>query len=203
MWTYTPVCADTKLIVSWLCGRRSGENDKAFMEDVAFRMKSRIQLTTDGLGWYLAAVEEAFGWNGCDFAQIIKTYGVPTDVEGQRRYSPMVCTGVEKVAVMGKPDMDLVSTSYVERCNLTIRMGMRRMTRLTNAFSKKAENHAHATAMHFMFYNFCRPHLTLSKGAIKGATGVKTTPAMAAGFTDHVWTVEEILEKMSPDHLLH
>jgi hypothetical protein len=115
-----------------------------------------------------------------------------------RRYSPAYCTGVEKVWVMGKPDMEKLSTSYVERANLTMRMGMRRFTRLTNAFSKKAENHAHAVSLHFMHYNFCRTHTTLTKAA----KGIKTTPAMAAGVTDHVWTVEEILEKMDPNFSL-
>lgn len=199
-WTYTALCADSKLMVSWLVGKRNHENTFAFMRDVAERLANRVQLTTDGLSWYVAAVEAAFGWNGVDFAQIIKTYGIPLDEsERQRRYSPAVCTGAIKTQIMGNPDMDFVSTSYVERGNLTIRMQQRRYTRLTNGFSKKAENHAHAFSLFAMHYNFCRSHQTLTKAA----NGVKTTPAMAAGMTDHVWTVEEILGLMDPTRLLH
>lgn len=200
LWTYTAICSDSKLMISWLVGARNHENTFAFMQDVADRLANRVQLTTDGLGWYVGAVEKAFGWNGVDFAQIIKTYGIPLDESArQRRYSPAVCTGAIKTPVMGNPDEASVSTSYVERQNLNMRMQMRRFTRLTNGFSKKAENHAHAVSLYFMFYNYCRPHTTLTKAA----RGVKTTPAMAAGLTDHVWTVGEILEKMSPDYLLH
>lgn len=199
LWTYTAICADSKLVVSWLVGQRNHENTQSFMQDVAARLANRVQLTTDGLSWYLAAVENAFGWSGVDYAQIIKTYGLPLDeTERQRRYSPMVCTGAVKTRVMGDPDYDKVSTSYVERANLSIRMGMRRMTRLTNGFSKKAENHAHAFAIHMMHFNYCRPHQTLTKAA----GGVKTTPAMACGLTDHVWTVEEMLELMDPKRSL-
>ena len=200
VWTYTALDADSKLMISWLVGARNHANTQAFMADVADRLGNRVQLTTDGLSWYVAAVERALGWNGVDFAQIIKTYGLPTDEqERQRRYSPAVCTGAVKTPVMGKPDMDQVSTSYVERSNLSMPMGMRRFTRLTNGFSKKAENHAHAVSLFFLFYNYCKPHGTLTKAA----GGIKTTPAMAAGLTDRVWTVETILEKMSPDYLLH
>jgi len=192
IWTYTALCADSKLAVSWLVGARNSENTKAFMEDVASRLANRVQLTTDGLSWYLAAVEEAFGWNGADFAQLIKTYGVAPEMPGTaRKYSPMECTGAIKTPVMGKPDLSKVSTSYVERANLTMRMQMRRFTRLTNGFSKKAENHAHAVSLHFLNYNYCRPHQTLTKTA-----GRKTTPAMAAGLTDRVWSVEDVLAKM-------
>lgn len=200
IWTYTALDADSKLMISWLVGPRNHENTQAFMLDVADRLGNRVQLTTDGLSWYLAAVERAFGWNGVDFAQLVKTYGLPTDeLERQRRYSPAVCTGAIKTPIMGSPDMEKVSTSYVERSNLSMRMGMRRFTRLTNGFSKKAENHAHAVSLFFMFYNFCKPHGTLTKAA----GGIKRTPAMAAGLTDHVWTVEEIVEKMDPAYLLH
>lgn len=190
IWTYTALDADSRLMISWLVGPRSRESTQAFVRDVAERLASRVQLTTDGLGWYVSAVENAFGWNGVDFAQIIKTYGIPLDETArQQRYSPAVCTGAIKTAVMGNPDIEKVSTSYVERSNLTIRMGMRRFTRLSNGFSKKAENHAHAVSLFFMHYNFCKAHTTLTKAA----KGIKTTPAMAAGVADHVWTVEEIL----------
>jgi hypothetical protein len=134
-----------------------------------------------------------------DYGQIMKTYGLPLDeTERQRRYSPMVCAGAIKTQVMGKPEVAKVSASYVERQNLSIRMGLRRMTRLTNGFSKKVENHAHAFAIHMMHYNYCRPHQTLTKAA----KGIKTTPAMACGLTDHVWTVEEVLGLMDPTRLL-
>lgn len=199
LWTYTAICADSKLLVSWVVGRRNHENTQDFMADVAARLAHRVQLSTDGLTWYLAAVENAFGWNNVDYAQLVKTYGVPLDENArQRRYSPMECTGAVKTPVMGTPELTKVSTSYVERANLTIRMGMRRMTRLTNGFSKKAENHAHAFAIHAMFYNFCRPHQTLTNAA-----KAKTTPAMACGLTDRVWTVEDVLALMDPTRLLH
>jgi IS1 family transposase len=199
VWTYTAIDGESKLMISWLVGARNHASTQAFMVDVAERLGNRVQLTTDGLSWYLAAVEKAFGWNGVDFAQIIKTYGIPMDeTERQRRYSPAICTGAVKSWVMGNPDMDKVSTSYVERSNLSMRMGMRRFTRLTNGFSKKAENHAHAVSLHFMYYNYCRPHMTLTRAA----DGTKTTPAMACGLTDHVWTVEEMLGLMDPKRML-
>ena len=199
IWTYAALDADSKLMISWLVGARSGANTQAFMADVAERLANNVQLTTDGLGWYVSAVENAFDWNGVDFAQIIKQYGMPPDeTERARRYSPMVCTSTAKLPVMGNPDMSLVSTSYVERQNLGIRMQQRRFTRLTNGFSKKAENHAHAVSLYFMHYNFCRAHQTLTKEA----GGIKTTPAMAAGLTGHVWTVEEVLGKLDPEILL-
>lgn len=199
LWTYTAMCADSKLMVSWLVGRRNHENTQAFMADVASRLANRVQLTTDGLKWYLSAVENAFGWNGTDYAQLVKTYGLPLDENAQqRRYSPMECTGAINTPVMGKPDMENVSTSYVERSNLTMRMSMRRFTRLTNGFSKKAENHAHAVSLNFMWYNFCRSHATLTKAA----KGIKTSPAMACGLTDHVWSAEELLDLMNPARLL-
>lgn len=202
LWTYTAICSESKLMGSWLVGARDHHNNYAFMKDVAFRLANRVQLTTDGLSWYVAAVEAAFGWNGVDFAQLIKTYGTPLDEsarDAQRRYSPAVCTWAIRTPVMGNPDMDKVSTSYVERQNLNMRIQMRRFTRLTNGFSKKAENHAHAVSLYFMFYNYCRPHQTLTAKA----NGIKTTPAMAAGLTDHVWSVEKILESMDPKKLLH
>jgi IS1 family transposase len=198
IWTFTALCADTKLAVSWMVGDRTSTTAMFFMKDVARRLANRVQLSTDGHVIYVNAVERAFGWNGCDYAKVDKDYGTTAvQQDPTRRYSPSVCIGVEKVWGMGNPDMDLCSTSYVERCNLTMRMHMRRFTRLTNAFSKKAENHAHAVSLHFMFYNFCRPHTTLTKAA-----KVKTTPAMACGLTDHVWTIEEILELMSPQKMI-
>jgi IS1 family transposase len=205
LWTYTAIDADSRLMISWLVGPRNHDSTFAFMVDVAGRLAKRahegpkVQLTTDGLSWYVAAVEAAFGYQGVDFAQIIETYGTPEDESGSRRYSPMVYTGVEKVPVFGAPDMDLVSTSYVEWANLSIRMGSRRFTRLTNGFSKKAENHAHAFSLFAMHYNYCRPHMTLTKNA----NGIKTTPAMASGLTDRVWTTQDILDRMQPDRLLH
>lgn len=198
VWTYTAIDADSKLAVSWLVGPRSPKSTRAFMLDLSTRLANRVQLTTDGLASYPHAVENAFGWAGADYSQLIKTYGLEAEDSAGRRYSPMVCTGAVKVPYMGRPDTDLISTSYVERSNLTMRMSMRRFTRLTNGFSKKAENHAHAVSLHFMFYNYARPHTTLTKAA----KGVKTTPAMATGLTDHVWTVEEILELMNPNRVM-
>ena len=198
IWTFTALCADSKLAVSWLVGSRSQESTRVFMDDVAARLANRVQLSTDGWVSYPSAVERSFGWNGVDYATITKQYGNESDMKGGR-YSPSpVVTGVEVVEVMGKPKRSLVSTSYVERQNLTLRMGSRRFTRLTNAFSKKAENHAHAVSLHFFFYNYCRSHTTLTKAA----KGIKTTPAMAAGLTNHVWTVEHMLDLMDPTRLI-
>ncbi len=179
-WTWTAIDADSKLIVSWLVGGRDSGYAHEFMQDVASRLANRVQLTSDGHKPYLEAVEGAFGAD-VDFATLIKIYG--NAPEGQRRYSPAVCTGARKDAVTGNPDPKHVNTSFVERQNLTMRMHMRRFTRLTNGFSKKVENHAHAVALHFMFYNFCRIHKTL-----------RVTPAMQAGVADHVWTLEDVAE---------
>lgn len=198
LWTFTAICADTKLMVSWFIGQRTQPSARRFMKDIASRLKNRCQITTDGHPIYATAVEDGFGWAGADYAQIVKLYGKEPDVDNQRRYSPAICTGTLKTPIFGRPDMDLVSTSYVERSNLTMRMQIRRFTRLTNAFSKKAENHAHAVSLHYMYYNYCRAHTTLTKAA----KGIKTTPAMAAGLTDHVWTVEDLLALMSPNYLL-
>lgn len=186
VWTWTAIDADTKLVPSWLVGDCTAEDAEAFLDDLAPRLAGRVQLTSDGLKLYLRAVEGAFGWKGADYAMLVKPYGPSS--EGTHRYSPSVCVGTDKTWVMGNPELAHVSTSYVERSNLTMRMSMRRFTRLTNAFSKKVENHAHAVALQFMHYNFARPHTTLTKAA----RGIHTTPAMAAGVADHVWTLAEI-----------
>lgn len=178
VWTWTALCADTKLIASYAVGRRDGLAAAQFIADLRDRLANRVQLTTDGHRAYVEAVEGAFG-AGIDYAMLIKLYGEAP--EGQRRYSPPEVIGTEIHVVQGKPDKAHVSTSYVERQNLTMRMSMRRFTRLTNAFSKKLENHEHAIALHFMFYNFGRIHKSL-----------RVTPAMEAGIADHVWSLEEI-----------
>ena len=180
VWTWTAICADTKLIASWMVGSRDGEAAAAFVADLAPRLANRVQLTTDGHKAYLQAVEDAFGAD-VDYAMLVKLYGAPQGRQDERRYSPAECTGTIKGAVQGKPDPRHVSTSYVERQNLTMRMSMRRFTRLTNGFSKKIDNHMHAVALHFMHYNFGRIHKTL-----------RVTPAMEAGIADHVWSLEEI-----------
>jgi IS1 family transposase len=179
VWTFTAICADSKLVPSWLLGRRDLPTATVFMKDLADRLKSKVQLTTDGHNMYLDAVESGFG-KDVDFSQLIKLYG--SDPEGEKRYSPAKCIGAKKERIRGNPDPDHVSTSYVERQNLTMRMSMRRFTRLTNAFSKKVENLSYAVALHFMYYNFCRVHQTL-----------RVTPAMEVKVTDHVWTIEEML----------
>jgi IS1 family transposase len=179
VWTWTCIDADTKLIPSWLVGTRDAGTAYEFMFDVASRLRGRVQLTTDGHKLYLAAVEGAFGAD-IDYATLTKLYG--NDPEAEKRYSPAKCIGVECKIVAGDPNPKHISTSYVERQNLTMRMSMRRFTRLTNAFSKKVENHAAAVALYFMYYNFARIHQTL-----------RVTPAMEAGITDHVWSIEEIV----------
>lgn len=184
IWTWTAIDADSKLIASWMVGDRSGETARVFVCDLAQRLANRVQITTDGHRAYIEAVEAGFG-AAVDYAQLIKIYGQP--VEGQKRYSPPEVIGTETICCTGNPDPKHISTSYAERSNLTIRMHMRRFTRLTNGFSKKVENHAHAVALHTMFYNFCRIHKTL-----------RITPAMAAGITDHVGAVLDIVD-MIPD----
>lgn len=179
VWTFTAICADTKLVPAWHIGRRDLENATLFMEDISSRLANRVQLTTDGHKMYLEAVESAFG-SEIDFSQLIKLYGQTP--EGQKRYSPPQCIGTIKTKINGNPDHRQVSTSYVERQNLTMRMSMRRFTRLTNGFSKKVENLFYAVSLHFMYYNFCRIHQTL-----------RVTPAMEANITDHVWDIEEVL----------
>jgi IS1 family transposase len=182
-------------MISWLVGPRNIENAIAFMKDLRSRLTKRIQLTTDGHPMYEVAVREAFKWDEVNWAMLVKQYGTvePEKVDAAHRYSPPVCTGALKVRKIGRPDPDLVSTSFVERSNLTLRMQNRRFTRLTNAFSKKAENHAHAVSLFFLYYNYCRPHQTLTQEA-----GTKTTPAMAAGLADRVWSVEDVVSLMDP-----
>lgn len=181
VWTWTALCANTKLVPSFMIGPRDGDMARSFMLDLASRMDGRIQLTTDGHSAYEYAVEEAFGADGVDYAMLVKLYGVDPAAD-QTRYSPAKCTGCRPERKLGSPDGLHVSTSYVERQNLTMRMSMRRFTRLTNAFSKKVENLEHAVALHFMHYNFARIHQTL-----------RVTPAMEAGISDHVWGLEEIV----------
>jgi IS1 family transposase len=180
VWTWTAIDADSKLIASWMVGPRTVESAHAFIADLAARLANRVQLTTDGHKPYLNAVEGSFGGD-IDYAVLMKLYRESRGSSPERRYSAGECCGTIKGTVCGNPDDKHVSTSFVERQNLTMRMSMRRFTRLTNAFSKKVENHAHAVALHFMYYNFGRIHKTL-----------RVTPAMEAGVSDHVWTLEEI-----------
>lgn len=180
-WTWTAIDADSKLIVSWYVGDRSFISAKEFMQDVASRLSNRVQLTTDGHKAYLNAVDDAFDGE-IDYAQLIKIYGQPEGQGNEKRYSPAECTGVDCNIVSGRPDKKFISTSYVERQNLTMRMHMRRFTRLTNAFSKKIENHCYAIALHFVYYNFVKQHKTL-----------RITPAMAAGLTKRFMSIEDIV----------
>jgi IS1 family transposase len=188
VWTWTALDADSKLIVSWYVGGRAYEDARAFMEDLKERLRGRIQLTTDGHASYIAAVGLTFRGN-IDWAQLQKIYSSHAGHEA--RYSPPVCLGTKTRILKGDPDPAKISTSYVERQNLTMRMGMRRFTRLTNGFSKKLDNHMAAIAIHFMHYNFARSHKSLSLPQDDGPA-IKQTPAMAAGIADHVWTAQEI-----------
>lgn len=181
VWTWTAIDADTKLMLSWAVGDRTAECARAFMDDVAGRLASRVQLTTDGHRVYLDAVMGAF--DQVDFAQLVKLYGDEGGKRAEKKYSPSECTGAIKTPVAGSPDPRHISTSYVERQNLNMRMGMRRFTRLTNAFSKKIDNHLHALALYFMFYNFVRIHKTL-----------RVSPAMAARVTDKLWDISDLVQ---------
>jgi IS1 family transposase len=182
VWTWVALDPDTKLVPTYLIGPRDAAAATAFMHDLAKRLRNRVQLTTDGYHVYLQAVRSAFGDN-VDYAQLIKTYGTDSDPrKPERRYSPSVCLGADPLPINGDPDPDKISTSHVERLNLTMRMSMRRYTRLTNAFSKKVEGLTAAVSIHFFHYNFCRVHKTLG-----------TTPAVAAGVTDHVWNLDEMI----------
>jgi IS1 family transposase len=183
IWTWTALCADTKLICSWKIGTRGASTAYSLMHDLAGRLSHRIQLTTDGHRVYVDAVESAFG-SEIDYAMLVKMYG--NDRESETRYSPAECIGCKTVAISGNPNPRHISTSFVERQNLTMRMQMRRFTRLTNAFSKKIDNLGYAVALHFMHYNFCRVHQSL-----------RVTPAMEAGIADHIWTVEEVVGLLS------
>ncbi len=178
-WTWTAIDADTKLAVSWLVGPRDTTSAMLFMQDVSNRIDRRVQVTSDGLKCYIDAVDAAFG-GLVDYAMLVKTYGEAHE-SAKGRYSPAECTGAKRVRISGSPDLDHVSTSYVERQNLTMRMHMRRFTRLTNGFSKKVTAHANAVSLHFMYYNFCRIHSKL-----------RMTPAMAAGVTDRLWEVSDL-----------
>jgi IS1 family transposase len=180
VYTWVAIDADSKLVPCWNVGRRDAVSGEAFIKDLASRLSSRVQLSTDGYKVYLTAIEEAFGAD-IDYGMIVKIYGHTQDEE-TRRYSPAQCIGCEKEVISGNPDRNLISTSYIERQNLTMRMSMRRFTRLTNGFSKKIENHMHAIALHYMHYNFCRIHKSL-----------RCTPAMEAGVTMKLWSIEDIV----------
>ena len=181
VWTWTAICAETKIVPCWLVSDRSAGAAWEFMHDLAPRLSNRVQLTTDGYKVYLNVVDEAFKGQ-VDYAMLVKIYGKNSS-EPDTRYSPAECNGTKKEKKIGNPDSTLVSTSYAERQNLTMRMSMRRFTRLTNAFSKKVENLSAAVALHFMYYNFVRIHQT-----------IKTTPAMEAGVTDRLWDIADIVQ---------
>ena len=179
-WTWTAIDADSKLLVSWLVGQRNTDSALRFVDDLKSRLANRVQLTSDGHRPYLTAVDTIFG-SDVDYAMLHKIYGASP--QGDKRYSPAICIGAQKRRVTGRPNPKHISTSYAERANLTMRMHMRRFTRLTNAFSKKVENHVAAVALHTMFYNFVRVHQTL-----------KITPAMAAGVTDRLWEISDLVQ---------
>ena len=186
VWTWTAFCSDSKLIISYHTGLRDAVDALHLTDDLRSRLANRVQLTTDGHKAYLVAVEESFG-SDIDYAMLVKLYGAPQGEGNERRYSPSECTGARKERITGNPGRKHISTSHVERMNLNIRMGVRRFTRLTNAFSKKIENHIHALSIYFAYYNFGRVHQTL-----------RVTPAMEAGLTDHIWTLEELAALAEP-----
>lgn len=179
VWTWVAIDADSKLVPSWRIGKRDSQTANEFISDLASRLKNRVQITSDGFRPYLEAIEGAFGAS-VDYAMLVKIYG--EDIEGQKRYSPAECVGAKKTKIIGDPDLCCISTSFVERQNLTLRMSIRRFTRLSNGFSKKIENHAHSIALHYAYYNLCRIHKSL-----------RVTPAMAAGVTDRVWKIDDIV----------
>ncbi len=179
-WTWVAIDAETKLVPSFLVGKRDSDSASAFVHDLALRLRYRVQVTTDGLRAYVDPLGDAFAEKGVDYAQLFKSYEIEN--AGSGRYSPPKVTGTEKTPIFGSPIEELVSTSYVERNNLNVRMGVRRYTRLTNAFSKKLENHAAATALHFAHYNFVRIHQT-----------IRTSPAMAAGVSKTLWDLDELV----------
>jgi IS1 family transposase len=187
VWTWIAIDADTKLVISYALGDRGAATAQVFMQDIAGRVTNRMQLTTDGHRVYADAVENAFG-SEIDYAMLVKIYGASND-SPESRYSPATCIGCRTGVLSGDPDPRHVSTSFVERQNLTMRMSMRRFTRLTNGFSKKLENHGHAVAIHYMHYNYCRIHKTL-----------RVTPAMEAGLTDHVWAIDELIGLLEDAH---
>lgn len=178
VYTWVAIDADSKLVPCWYVGRRDGQSAMEFIKDLASRLKHRVQLTTDGHKAYLNAIEETFG-SDIDYAMLVKIYG---GEQLEVRYSPAECLGTQKQRIVGNPDRELVSTSYVERQNLTMRMSMRRFTRLTNAHSKKIENHLHAISLHYMVYNFVKIHSTL-----------RCSPAMAAGVSQKLWSIEDVV----------
>lgn len=188
VWTFVAIEAQSKLVISWLVGRRDAGCATDFLQDVERRLSNRIQLTTDGHRMYLNAVVDAFAGGEIDYAMLIKIFG--NDPEGQRRYSPAQCQGAIKQPVLGDPDQAHISTSFVERQNLTMRMNMRRFTRLTNAFSKKIENHMHSVALFYMHYNFVRIHQTL-----------RVTPAMEAGITGRLWSIRDIVALVEQNYV--
>ncbi|MCB9183047.1 MAG: IS1 family transposase [Flavobacteriales bacterium] len=187
VWTWTCLDSDSKLMISWFVGSRDANAAYEFLCDVRSRVSTRMQLTSDGHAAYRFAVDAVFG-QYIDFAQLVKIYGHPEGKGNEKRYSPAECTGTKLVTVTGRPDETLISTSHVERQNLTMRMAMRRFTRLTNAFSKKVENHCYAIALHFVHYNWCRIHKTL-----------RVTPAMEAGLTDEIMSIADVVKLAYPD----
>ena len=195
VYTFTAIERTSKLILAFHVGRRTSTDTANFAERLRHAIDGRCQVSVDGFQPYETVIPAVF--NGqVDLAQVIKAYGNPSGT-AEVRYSPGAIVDIRRHCVCGFPDLTLVCTSHIERHNLSIRMGVRRMTRLTNAFSKKRENHEYALSIFFLYYNFCRPHMTLSKGKRKGERGTPTTPAMKAGITDEIWTVEKLLDELA------